>query len=90
MSLFKNIGGYDKVSLYDKSKTRKDIKYNIGLDSKVVGILSRSVSPFILRSETMRNFVKFLDDYLYNLLTGVKYLKNYKNFTSKKDDKYVR
>lgn len=87
---FKGLFGYKDDSLYDVAKSRKDLKLNLGRDVEQDGILIRSLSPFILRSDTVREFVALLDDALYNITSGIRYLKNYKNYTTKKDDKTVR
>jgi hypothetical protein len=87
---FKGLFGYTDTKLYDIAKSRKDLKLNLGRDVKSDGILIRSLSPFILRSDTLREFVGILDDALYNITSGIRYLKNYKNYTTKKDDETVR
>lgn len=87
---FKDLFRYREEKIYDVAKTRNDLRFNLGKDYKRDGILSRSVSPFILRSDTLREFIVFLDDSLYNITSGIRYVKNYKNYTTKKDDKTVR
>jgi hypothetical protein len=90
MNPFKDLLGYKEEKMYDVAKSRHDIKYNLGRNYKEDGILRNSLSPFILRSQTIREFVGFLDDYIYNITSGIRYLKNFKNYTSKKDDETVR
>ena len=90
MNPFKGLLGYKEDKMYDVAKSRHDIKYNLGRSYKKEGILRNSISPFILRSQTVSEFVGFLDDYLYNLTSGIRYLKNFKNYTTKKDDETVR
>mgnify|MGYP000117644558 CR=1 FL=1 len=87
---FENLFRYKEDKIYDVPKARKDLKFNLGKDYKEDGILLRSVSPFILRSDTLREFIVFLDDSLYNITSGIRYVKNYKNYTTKKDDETVR
>ena len=90
MNLFKDLFGYKKAKIYDSAKKRKDARFNLGYDYGKEGLLSKMVSPFILRSQTLRQFIVFIDDYIYNITNGIRYVKNYKNFTTKKDDKQVR
>ncbi|MDA9262907.1 hypothetical protein OAC86_00305 [bacterium] len=90
MNPFKDLLGYKSEKLYDVKKKRQDIRYNIGRDYKEDGILRNSVSPFILRSQTLSEFVGFLDDSLYNITSGIRFLKNFKNYTTEKDDETVR
>jgi hypothetical protein len=48
------------------------------------------VSKHIVRNNILRDFMKFLDDSFFNIISGVRRVKAYKNFTIKKDDKYIR
>lgn len=90
MNPFKDLLGYKSEKLYDVKKKRQDIRFNQGRDYKEDGILRNSVSPFILRSQTLSEFVGFLDDALYNITSGIRFLKNFKNYTTEKDDETVR
>lgn len=90
MSLFKDLLTYKRVRLYDVAKHKQDLRLNVGHDYQSEGLLSRMVSKHILRNRTMRDFVIFIDDMLLNALKGVRYLRGFKNFTVKKDDKRIR
>ena len=76
--------------LYSLKNKRKDVRLNNGVRKHGQEILGRSLSPFILRNTTLRYFVDILNTAILNILKGPAYLKNYKNFTTKKDDEYVR
>jgi hypothetical protein len=52
--------------------------------------LNKMVSKHIVRNNILRDFMKFLDDSFFNIISGVRRVKAYKNFTIKKDDKYIR
>ena len=78
------------TKLYEASNTRKDSRLNNGVPTRLAGILSNSVSPFILRSKILANFVFYIDRSLGNILKAPAYLKNFKNYTTKKDDINVR
>lgn len=89
MNLFQDLFKYKLVKLYDRKNTRKDKRLNLGHDYKDT-LMNNSVSRHIQRNDTMRTFLSFLNDYLYNLIKSVRYLKVYKNYTVKKDDHRVR
>jgi len=83
--LFDNLFGYKKVKLYDATKTRKDTRYYQPFNYKD-SLIERNVSRHLLRNATLRAFMIFVNDYLYNVIIGIRSLKNYKNYTVKKDD----
>lgn len=90
MSLYKDLLAYKRQSLYKAAKTRKDSRLNVGADYQEVGLFQRMISRHIQRNQTMNEFVSFLNDYLLNILKGNRFLRGYKNYTVKKDDKYIR
>lgn len=77
---FKDLLIYKRKNLYDVAKHRKDSKFNNGFDykDKMFGLM---LSKHIQRNQTIRDFILFLNDYFYNVISGVKYLKLYKNYT---------
>ena len=83
--LFENLFGYKKVNIYDAAKTRKDRRYYLPFNYKDT-LIDRNVSRHLMRNATLRAFMIFVNDYLYNITVGIKSLKNYKNYTVKKDD----
>jgi hypothetical protein len=84
-SLFDNLFGYKKVKLYDTTKTRKDRRYYQPFNYKDA-LINKNVSRHLLRNNTLKFFMIFVNDYLYNIIVGIRGLKNYKNYTVKKDD----
>ena len=84
-SLFDNLFGYKKVNLYDAAKTRKDDRFYGPFDYKH-RLMQRSLSRHLLRNSTIQSFLIFLNDYFFNIIVGIRTLKNYKNYTVKKDD----
>ncbi len=90
MSLYKDLLAYKRKSLYKVARTRKDARLNVGADYQEVGLLQRMLSKHIQRNQTLSEFISFLNDYLLNILKGPRFLKGYKNYTVKKDDKYIR
>ena len=90
MSLYKDLLAYKRQSLYKAAKTRKDARLNVGADYQEIGLFQRMISRHIQRNQTMNEFVSFLNDYLLNILKGNRFLRGYKNYTVKNDDKYIR
>lgn len=90
MSLYKDLLSYKRKSLYKSAKTRKDSRLNVGNDYQSNGLLSNMLSKHIQRNETLKAFIDFLDDYLLNMISGVRFLRGYNNYTVKKDDKHIR
>ena len=90
MSLYNDLFSYKRKSLYGFAKSRKDSKLNVGSDYQSSGLLKRMLSKHIQRNKTLEQFISFLDDALLNIIRGNRFLKGYKNYTVKKDDKYIR
>lgn len=93
MALFDNLFGYRRVRRYDSVKIRKDSRLHTGYDYENLPpseFIGRALSGHIQRNEIIRYFLMFLDDNLKTLLRGVRYLKNYKNYTVKEDDNQTR
>ena len=68
-----------------------EIKYkNIATEYIGKNKIDYDVENVASRNQTLNDFLIFIDDYIFNLLKGVKVLKSYKNYTVKKDDKYIR
>jgi len=86
---FKDLLIYKRRKIYDVAKHRKDSRLNTGFDYKD-NLFNLMTSRHIQRNQTMREFMLFLNDYFYNLIKGVKYLKVFKNYTVEKDDTNVR
>ena len=90
MNLFKDLLKYNKFRTYDFAKERQDQRLNVGNQYMDERFLNKMVSKHIVRNNILRDFMKFLDDSFFNIISGVRRVKAYKNFTIKKDDKYIR
>jgi hypothetical protein len=88
--LFKDLLVYKRKRLYKIAKHRKDENLNVKYDYKKHGLLKNQVSPHIMRNQTMREFLLFVNDYMVALLDQVRYLKNFGNFTVEKDEERTR
>lgn len=88
-SLFKDLLKYKLVNLYSSSKTRKDNRLHLGFDYSNK-LMQRNLSSHILRNQTILDFIGFLNDYLFNLIGGIKSLQQWKNYTVKKDDRNIK
>ena len=86
---FKDLLTYKRKKIYDIAKHRKDIRLNLGYDYKD-NLVNKMSSNHIQRNQTIREFMLFINDYFYNIIKGVKYLKVFKNYTVEKDDINVR
>jgi hypothetical protein len=47
--------------------------------------MRNSLSPHIYRNDVMRDFLDFINDYVYNKIQAVRKLRFFKNFTVDKD-----
>ena len=70
-------------------KPERDNRLNLGFDYRD-SLMQRNLSNHILRNQTILDFIGFLNDYMYNMLSSVKQLKQFKNYTVKKNDTNVR
>lgn len=86
---FKDLLIYKRRNIYDVAKHRKDSRLNSGFVYKD-NLFNLMISRHIQRNQTVREFMLFLNDYFYNIIKGVKYLKVFKNYTVEKDDTNVR
>jgi hypothetical protein len=80
---------YKRPNRYKEVKTRKDKKLYLGYDYSRT-ILKNAVSSHILRNPVVNTFVSFIQDYYMNTIRQIRIMKNWKNITVEKDDKYIR
>lgn len=80
---------YKRPKRYQEVKLRKDKKLYLGYDYSRT-ILKNSMSSHILRNPTVDTFVSFIQDYYMNTIRQIRIMKNWKNITVEKDDKYIR
>jgi hypothetical protein len=89
MGLYDDLYKYKRVKLYDTKKARKDSRKYLGYDYKN-NLMQNSLSNHLLRNDVMRDFIAFCTDYYYNTIKQIRVMKNWKNYTTKKDDKNIR
>jgi len=83
-SLYDGLYGYKLKKLYTIAKRSKDKRKNLGYDYSNQ-VMRKTVSPHLYRNPVMRDFLDFINDYVYNKIQSVRKLKLFKNFTVDKD-----
>ena len=89
MGLYDDLYKYKREKLFDSRKSRKDSKKYLGYDYSR-SLFTNNLSSHILRNQTMLDFIEFCTDYYYNTIKQIRVMKNWKNYTVKKDDKNIR
>tara|TARA_B000000441_G_C21719541_1_gene338179 strand:- start:334 stop:603 length:270 start_codon:yes stop_codon:yes gene_type:complete len=89
MSLFKDLYKYKRIRKYDVKKEFRDERLYLGYDYSQ-NLIKNSISKHILRNETVKDFIEFCTDYYMNTIKQIRSMKNWKNFTVKKEDKNIR
>lgn len=89
MGLYDDLYRYKRQKIYDARKTAKDNKKHLGYSYKN-DLITNRVSRHIVRNQTMLDFVQFCTDYFYNTIKQIRVMKNWKNYTTNKDDKNIR
>jgi hypothetical protein len=86
---FRDLLIYKRKKIYSVAKHRKDSRLNLGFNYEDQ-LFNLTTSKHIQRNQTIREFMLFLNDYFYNKIKSVRYLKIYKNYTVEKDYENVR
>jgi hypothetical protein len=89
MDLFSNLFKVRKVRGYDARLSVMDKRLHIGNDYRT-NILMNSISKYIQRNNTMNDFIIMIQHVIADWVDSVTYLKAYKSFTIRKDDKKVK
>lgn len=89
MSIYDNLFKTRQVKLYNSRRTVNDARKNT-VNNYRDNILVNSLSQYILRNNTMNDFVILIQHVVADLVDSVTYLKTYKSFTVKKGDKKVK
>lgn len=89
MELFNGLFKSRKKRIYSIRETVFDDRKNLGNDYRK-NILKNSISSHIWRNNQMNDFVNFVQEVLADWVDSVNYLKIYKSYTMKKDDKKIR
>jgi hypothetical protein len=89
MLSLKNLFKVRQIPLYSVRRSAVDdrkYKSNKYRDN----IVKNSVSDYIFRNAAMNDFIISIQHVLADLIDAVNHLKNYKSFTTKKDDSNVK
>lgn len=89
MDLFSNLFKVRKKKLYDFRLNAMDDRKNPVNDYRS-NIIINSISKYIVRNNTMNDFVIMIQHVVADWVDSVNYLKSYKSFTVKKADKKVK
>jgi hypothetical protein len=89
MGLYSDLYKYKSEKIYNVRKTAKDSKKYLGYNYERDLITTR-ISRHIVRNQTMLDFIEFCTDYYYNTIKQIRVMKNWKNYTTNKDDKNIR
>lgn len=89
MDLFSNLFKVRKVKSYDSRISAMDQRLHIGNDYRE-NMLVNSLSKYIQRNNTMNDFVVLIQHVVADWVDSVTYLKIYKSYTIKKNDKKVK
>jgi hypothetical protein len=80
----------EKKSWYEFINEHNDIRSNVGFDYEGK-IFENTLSNQILNGDTNRKLIlESIEKVVHSLFETTKYIKNYINYTVKKDNKYVR
>jgi hypothetical protein len=80
--------GYKKQSLYNLAKTAGEERQNIAYDYRNE-VLSKNISPHLLRVPLINYFTVYLNDYFVNLISATKVVRIFRVFSVNKDYQYI-
>jgi len=89
MDLFSHLFKVRKVKSYDSKLSAMDDRKHKGNDYRT-NILSNSISKYIQRNNTMNDFIIMIQHVVADWVDSVTYLKSYKSFTTRRNDKKVK
>jgi hypothetical protein len=89
MGILSNLFKVRKVKSYDTRLSAMDQRLHEGNDYRT-NILSNSLSRYIQRNDTMFDFITMMQHVVADWVDSVTYLKVYKSYTVRKDDKKVK
>lgn len=89
MDLFSNLFRVRKVKSYDIRSAARDERLHEGNNYRD-NMLVNSLSRYIQRNDTMNDFIILIQHVVADWVDSVTYLKAYKSFTIKKNDKKVK
>lgn len=89
MSIYNNLFKVRQVKLYNSRLDVMDERKNTNNNYRD-NILVNSLSQYIIRNNSMNDFVVLIQHVVADLVDSVTYLKTYKSFTVRKGDKKVK
>jgi len=89
MNIFSNILKVRKVKSYDTRLSIMDQRLHEGNDYRA-NILSGSISKYIQRNDTMNDFITMIQHVVADWVDSVTYLKMYKSYTVRRNDKKIK
>jgi len=89
MALLDNLFKSRQQKNYDIRKTAVDARKNRGNDYSQ-NVLKKSISAYIFRNNTMNDFIILIQKVISDLIDSVTYMRSFKSYTTKKDDKRFR
>ena len=79
-----------KKSWFEFIETQDEIRNNVGFDYEGK-IFKKTLSNQVLQGDENRlSILASIERVVYQLFESTKYIKNYNNYTVRKDNKYVR
>ena len=79
-----------KKSWFEFIETQDEIRNNVGFDYEGK-IFEKTLSNQVLQGDENRlSILASIERVVYQLFESTKYIKNYNNYTVRKDNKYVR
>ena len=89
MGILSNLFKVRKVKSYDQRLSIMDKRLHEPNEYRT-NILSNSLSRYIQRNDTMYDFITMMQHVVADWVDSVTYLKAYKSYTVRKDDKKVK
>jgi predicted nucleic-acid-binding protein len=89
MDVTKNLFKVRKKKNYDVRKYILDDRKNVGNVYRE-NVLLNSLSRYIQRNPSLSDFLIMVQHVVADIIDSVSYLRSYKSFTLKKDDKKVK
>jgi hypothetical protein len=88
-NIYKNLFKVTNKRKYDVAKSAVDDRKNLGNDYSE-NVLKKSLSSYIFRNSSMNDFIVLLQNIISMQIDSVSYLRGFKSYTTKKEDKKFR
>jgi hypothetical protein len=74
-------------NLYDQSYKYGENRKNLGFDYREKDVLvKKTMMPRLFLNDNVKNFLSYVNDVMVNNIDSVKIIRNFFNYTVKKDD----